>query len=417
MPEWSQEIPAREELELLQLERLQSTLHRAYRQVKFYRRQFDRLRLKPEAIQELAQLELLPFTTREDLSENYPYGMFAVPLRDIVRIQSSPGTTQQPLVVGYTAADLRFWRELTGRLYRTAGVGKEDIVQIVLAPGLNNWARDLKDGAEHLGASVIPVSNLNFPKQLMVMRDYKSSVLVTTPSFARQLLHVRNAMGLLTTDLSLRLALLVAERLTPTAREEIAFGFGVQVFSAYGITEVLGPGLAFSCPNQEGFHFSEDHFLPEIIEPGGSRRLPPGEVGELVITTLSTVAFPLIRFRTGDLTSLQPEPCPCGCPLIRIGEIRGRCDAIMSVGGIKIHPEQVSIYLQEVLDGHLPRYRLRLGQDEALEYLAIDLAVDDVFFSDEVKCLEAVGRRLRRLLRENLGIEARVNLLERLPED
>ena len=416
MPDWRQEIPPREELELLQLERLQSTLNRAYRQVKFYRRQFDRLNLRPEAVQELAHLELLPFTTREDLSENYPYGMFAVPLRDIVRIQSSPGTTQNPVVVGYTAADLRFWRELTARLFRAAGVGKEDIVQIILAPGLNNWARELKDGAEHLGASVIPASNLNFAKQLMVMRDYKTSVLVTTPSYARQLLHVRNAMGLLAMDFSLRLALLVAERLTPGTREEIAFGLGVQVYSAYGITEVLGPGLAFSCPVQEGFHFSEEHFLPEIITPGGNRRLSPGEVGELVITTLSTVAFPLLRFRTGDLTSLEPEACPCGCPLIRLGEIKGRCDAILSVGGSKIHPDQIAAYLQEVLDGHLPRYRLRLGQDEALEYLAIEVAVDENFFSDEVKCLEAVGRRLRRQLRENLGVEARVFLVEKLPE-
>ena len=210
MPDWSVEIPSREELEMMQLERLQSTLNRAYRQVKFYRRQFDQLELKPDDIQDLTELTKLPFTTRNDLSQNYPYGLFAVPLRDVVRIQSSPGTTDNPVVVGYTGGDLRFWRELSARLYRSADVGKDDIVQIILASGLNNWARDLKDGAEHLGASVIPISNLNFAKQLMVMRDYKTSVLVTTPSYARHLVDVMNKMGLMASDFNLKLALLVS---------------------------------------------------------------------------------------------------------------------------------------------------------------------------------------------------------------
>ncbi|MGQ9921830.1 MAG: phenylacetate--CoA ligase family protein [Desulfobacca sp.] len=236
MPDWRQEIPSREELELLQLERLQSTLNRAYRQVKFYRRQFDEQQVRPNDIQELSHLARLPFTTRADLSRNYPYGLFAVPLREVVRIQSSPGTTANPVVVGYTAGDLRFWRELTARLYRSAEVSKDDIVQIILAAGLNNWARDLKDGAEHLGASVIPFANLNFAKQLMVMRDYKTSILVTTPSYARRLIDVMETMGLVAADFSLKRAILVAEPLTPQLRQEIAAGLHVSLSTAYGIT-------------------------------------------------------------------------------------------------------------------------------------------------------------------------------------
>jgi phenylacetate-CoA ligase len=414
MPDWRVDIPSREELEVLQVERLQSTLNRAYRQVKFYRRQFDESHLKPDDIQDLTQLAKLPCTTREDLSGNYPYGLFAVPLREVVRIQSSPGATEKPVVVGYSAGDLRFWRELSARLFRSADVGKDDIVQIILASGLNNWARDLKDGAEHLGASVIPVSNLNFAKQLMVMRDYKTSVLVSTPSYARHLVTVMDTMGLMAADLNLKRAILVAEPLSPAVRADIEAGLQVQISTAYGITEVLGPGLAFSCSHGQGFHFSEDHFLPEIIDPGSGAPRPYGTPGELVITTLSSTAFPLLRFRTGDLTTLEPEACPCGCPLIRLGNIRGRCDQVFSVNGIKIHPHQIAAAIREILNGHTPRHQLRLGHDAALAHLEVDIEVDESLFSDEVKCLEAIGRRLRRHLRENLGIDSRVALVEKI---
>ncbi len=406
--------PSREELELLQLERLQSTLNRSYRQVKFYRRQFERLDLRPDDIQEVGDLAKLPFTTREDLSENYPYGLFAVPLRDVVRIHSSPGTTEKPVVVGYTASDLKTWLDLTARLYRFAGVGREDIVQIVLSPGLTNWARDLKAGAEHLGASVIPMSNLNFAKQLMVMRDYKTSVLVSTPSYARHLVRVMPALGLMPADLNLKKALLVAEPLAPEVGREIEAGLMVDTATAYGITEVLGPGLAFSCGFQESLHFSEDHFYPEIIDPATGQAVPAGVTGELVITTLSATAFPLIRFRTGDLAALAPSPCPCGSTLARMGRISGRCDPIFSVGGIKVHPRQVSTLIQEIIEDSCPRHRLAVNREEALEFLDIALEMDDNLFFDEVKCLEGVIRRLRRHLRDNLGIESRVSLVEKL---
>jgi phenylacetate-CoA ligase len=402
----------REELELLQLERLQSTLTRAYRQVKFYRRRFEEMNLRLDDIRTLGDLARLACTTRGDLSENYPYGLFAVPLRDIVRIQSSPGTTDRPLVVGYASQDVKLWLELLARVYAAAGVTREDIVQIILPPGLANWRRDLQAGAEYAGASVIPATTLNFPKELMVMRDYKTSVLVTTPPLARHLLTVMARMDLTPAELSLKRALLVAAPLPEKVRQEIATGFQVTLASAYGITEVMGPGLAFSCEAGEGLHFSEDHFYPEIIDPVTGAPAPPGVAGELVITTLSTYAFPLVRFRSGDRTSLLTEPCACGRTLVRLGEITGRVDPVFSVGGIKAHPDQVARLLTEVLGGHPPRFAWRVATEEGLEVLEIDILLDEAIFSDEVKALEGLCRRARRHVQENLGINARITLKE-----
>jgi phenylacetate-CoA ligase len=402
----------RGELELLQLERLQSTLTRAYRQVKFYRQQFDRLNLRLDDVRTLGDLSRLPCTSREDLSENYPYGLFAVPLRDIVRILSSPGTTDQPLVVGYASQDVKLWLELLDRVYGGAGVTREDIVQIILPPGLANWRRDLQAGAEYLGASVIPATTLNFAKELMVMRDYKTSVLVATPSIARHLLTVMGRMDLTAAELSLKKALLVAAPLPRQVRQDIDAGFQISLASAYGITEVMGPGLAFSCEAGAGFHFSEDHFYPEIIDPASGAPAPPGAEGELVITTLSTYAFPLVRFKSGDRTSLVAAPCPCGRTLVRLGEISGRTDPIFSVGGIKVHPDQIARLLTEVLGGHTPRFNWQVATEEGLEVLEIDVSLDEAIFSDEVKALEGLCRRARRFLQENLGINARITLKE-----
>jgi phenylacetate-CoA ligase len=403
----------RGELELLQLERLQSTLTRAYRQVKFYRRQFDRLGLNLNDIRSLSDLTRLPCTTREDLSENYPYGMFAVPLRDIVRILSSPGTTEKPLVVGYTAQDIKLWLELLARLYAASDITREDILQIILPPGLANWRRDLQAGAEYLGASVIPPATLNFAKELMVMRDYKTSVLVTTPPLARHLLTVMARMDLTPAELSLKKALLVASPLPDTVRREIEAGFQVACATAYGITEVMGPGLAFSC-GADGLHFSEDHFYPEIIDPQSGVPAPSGTPGELVITTLSTLAFPLVRFRSGDRTSLIQEPCPCGRTLVRLGKITGRTDPIFSVGGIKVHPDQIRTLLTEALQGHPPKFFHRVVSEEGLEILDIALVVEEVLFSDEIKALECLCHRARRHLVDHLGVNTRITLKEEI---
>jgi phenylacetate-CoA ligase len=402
----------RGDLELLQLERLQSTLTRAFRQVKFYRRLFESLGVGLDSVRDLHDLARLPFTTREDLSENYPYGLFAVPLRDIVRILSSPGTTEKPLVVGYAAQDVKLWLELLARLYTAAGVGREDIVQLILPPGLANWRRDLQAGAEYLGASVIPAATLNFSKELMVMRDYKTSVLVTTPSLARHLLTVMARKNLSPMELSLKRALLVAAPLPSEVRREIEEGFQIEIATAYGITEVMGPGLAFSCDANQGFHFSEDHFYPEIIDPESGQVAAEGACGELVITTLSTVAFPLVRFRSGDRARLVKEVCPCGRTLVRLGEISGRVDPIFSVGGIKVHPDQLRSLLTEVLGGKAAAYAWQVIAEDGLDVLNIDLTLNEEIFSDEVKALEGLCRRARRHLQDHLGINTRVTLRE-----
>ena len=376
------------------------------------RRQFDQLGLNLDDIRSLNDLARLPCTTRDDLSENYPYGLFAVPLRDIVRILSSPGTTERPLVVGYAAPDLKLWLELLARLYVAAGVTREDILQIILPPGLANWRRDLQAGAEYLGASVIPPATLNFAKELMVMRDYKTSVLVTTPSVGPASPdgdgpHEPVSGG--TEPQAGPAGGLAAPR---AVRREIEAGFQVKCATAYGITEVMGPGLAFSCGANGGLHFSEDHFYPEIIDPETGNPAPPGAPGELVITTLSTVAFPLVRFRSGDRTSLLQEPCACGRTLARLGEITGRTDPIFSVGGIKVHPDQVGALIREALGGHPPKFSHRVVSEEGLEILDIELTVEEVFFSDEIKALECLCRQARRHFQENLGINARITLKE-----
>ena len=315
-------------------------------------------------------------------------------------------------MVGYATQDVKLWLELMARLYVAAGVTREDILQIILPPGLANWRRDLQAGAEYLGASVIPSGTLNFAKQLMVMRDYKTSVLVSTPSLARHLLTVMGRRDLAAAEFSLKRALLVAAPLPGAVRQEIEDGFGVEIATAYGITEVMGPGLAFSCGAAPGLHFSEDHFYPEIIDPESGAPVPGGIPGELVITTLSTYAFPLVRFRSGDKATLLQERCPCGRTLVRLGEISGRTDAIFSVGGIKVHPEQVGLLLKEVMGGAPPRYRQRVVTEEGLEVLVIELIVAEDFFSDEIKSLEGLCRRAGRHLQENLGINARITLKE-----
>jgi phenylacetate-CoA ligase len=246
----------------------------------------------------------------------------------------------------------------------------------------------------------------------MVMRDYKTSVLVTTPPLARHLLTVMDRMNLTPAELSLRKALLVAAPLPSAVRREIATGLQVDIATAYGITEVMGPGLAYSCAANQGFHFSADHFYPEVIDPETGQVLPPGEEGELVITTLSTVAFPLVRFRSGDRSRLVTSPCDCGRTLVRLGPIRGRVDDLFSVGGIKVHPDQVGRLLQDLLGGHPPKYRWQVGTEAGLEFLDLELVVEEDFFSDEIKALEGLCRRVSRHFQDHLGIHTRLTLKE-----
>ncbi|MBW1743751.1 MAG: AMP-binding protein, partial [Deltaproteobacteria bacterium] len=330
-----------EDVEQLQLERLQSTLNRAYKNVPFYKKQFDAADIDPGALGSVGDVHKLPFTTREDLGSNYPYGLFALPLRDIVRISSSTGTTPQPVVVGYTKSDLKIRSELTARFLTAGGAMDTDVVQICLNPGLSNWGRTLKEGAEEIGASVMPMSHMSASKQLMAMEDYKTSVLLTTPSYAMHMIEVMKTIGTKADALALKAMMVVGEALPQEVRNGLESTLKVDVTAAYGLSDVTGPGIAYECMEKDGLHISEDHFLVEIVNVNENTPCAPGEEGEVVLTTLTAKAFPLIRFKTGDLASKITRACPCGRTLMRMSGITGYSGEVLTIRGVKVHPAQI----------------------------------------------------------------------------
>lgn len=400
----------------IQFERLQATLNRACRNVPFHREQQNGVAVKtgrdPSVIERTADVAGLPFMNRGDLSAHYPYGLFAVPLRDIVRIHTVPGTGVNPTVNGYTRQDLRVWREVVSRSLAAAGVGPNDIIQISLDPGLANWARDYKDGAESLEAAVIPNSPLSPGKQLMVLRDYKSTVLVTTTSEASQLAARMFDEGINATAFNLKTLVLVGEPAERAVRAELEAALHVRTWLHYGLSEVPGPSIAFECGEHHGLHISEDHFLPEIVNPETGAVMPEGEAGELVLTTLTTRAFPLIRFRTGEQARLLPEPCPCGNPLPRMEWLPERLDGILNINGVRVHPNQIERCIAAEF-GFLPKYRFEVlrepGQKNRLE---VSLCMEERLFSDEIRLLQRNIWNVGDRLKEELGVPVRVRLRE-----
>jgi phenylacetate-CoA ligase len=411
---WNPQIECqdRDELAQLQLERLQSTLNRAYKNVPFYHNCLGAACMEPSSVRSLADLGKLPLTSREDLSRNYPYGLFAVPLRDIVRIHTATGTGSNPTVSGYTKKDLGNWTEMVARCLTAAGVGAEDIIQICFDPGLANWARDFKGGAEAVQASVIPMTPLEIPKQVMVMNDYKTSVLVTTPSYARQLVREMTRMGVNPNSLSLRRALLLAESMSATARAGLEEALHIRIQIGYGLSEVPGPGIAYECRERQGLHINEDHFIAEVVDPESGANLLPGEKGELVLTSLTAKAFPLIRFRTGDRATLTTETCACGRLFARLEAIHGRADQLVVIRGIKLHPQLIRTIMSRLGRGRLPAYVGFVRRLEDLDLLEIWLRVDETRFSDEIKVLEHLVHTVQGELEQSLGMPAKVRLVE-----
>jgi len=414
MPIYDQqaECVAREELAQLQLERLQATLHRVYKNVKFYKKRFDALGFLPEDCLSLEDLARLPFTTRYDLAASYPYEMFAVPLREVVRIHSSTGSPGNPIVMGYTCRDLRTWAKLAARVLTAAGVDRDDVVQVTLAYGLMTSAFGLHYGVELLGASVIPTGPGGTVRQVQIMRDYRTTVLISTPGYARVIADALEELGVDPKTLHLKVGLLAGEPWTEAQRAEIEARLLLTAYDNYALSEAMGPGVAGECDHRQGMHLNEDHFYPEVVDPESGQPLPPGTEGELVITTLSTLAFPLLRFRTGDRTALDVSSCTCGRTLPRLTGIFGRVDAICSVGGIKVHPEHLRALLREALGGHLPPHSWQVAEEDGLEVLDIHLVLDETLFSDEVKALEGLCRTVRRHLQDHLGLNARIILKE-----
>jgi len=400
----------REEIEQLQLERLQSTLNRVYRNVSFYKKRFDLLKILPDEIQSLRDLAKFPLTLKEDLRESYPYGMFALPLREVVRIHSSSGVTGKPTVTGYTRNDLHHWSQLTARVLTAGGVTKEDVVQITFKYGLFTGAFGLHHGAEVIGASVIPMSTGNTSKQVMIMQDYKTTALVSTPSYALLLARHMENQGIDPKSLSLKLGLFGGEPWSESMRKEIEERLYISATDNYGVSEVMGPGVSAECEFKNGLHLYEDHFIAEIIDPQTLEVLPRGTEGELVLTTLTKEAFPLIRYRTRDITSLDYSLCPCSRTLARMKKVLGRSDDILIIKGIKIFPSQVESILMEI-EGVEPRYQMIADRIEGADTLELKVEMDERVFSDEIKNLQNITSQIDRKLREIVGVSAKVKLV------
>ncbi len=352
----------RGELAQLQLERLQATLHRVYKNVKFYKKKFDAMGFLPEDCLSLEDLSRLPFTTRHDLAQAYPYEMFAVPLREVVRIHSSTGSPGNPIVMGYTARDLRNWAKLAARVLTAAGVDRDDVVQVTLSYGLLTSAFGLHYGVELLGASVIPTGPGGTARQLQIMRDYRTTVLISTPGYALVIADQIEKAGMDAKSLFLKVGLFAGEPWTEEQRQDIESRLFLTALDNYALSEAMGPGVAGECEQRAGMHLNEDHFLAEIIDPSTGQVLPAGALGELVLTTISREATPLVRFRTGDLTSLDFSPCPCGRTLARLSRIAGRTDNVVVVKGINIFPERVGQVLAG-FTGEAPAYQLVIGRE------------------------------------------------------
>lgn len=405
------ECMPREQLEQLQLQRLQHTLERVNAQVPCYQNKFSALGVSPQDVRSLDDLSKLPFTTKEDLRINYPYGMFAVPMRDVVRIHSSSGTTGKPTVVGYTRNDLNTWTQLAARFMTAAGVTADDIVHIAFGYGLFTGAFGLHYGAEEIGASVIPISSGNTDKQIMIMQDYLSSALVCTPSYALTLADRMEKQGIDPHSLSLKFGLFGGEPWSEEMRHEIEQRLGIIATDNYGLSEVMGPGVAGECHYQCGMHIFEDHFIAEIIDPESGEILPRGSVGELVLTSITKEAFPIIRYRTRDITQLEYAPCSCGRTHVRMLKTMGRSDDMLIIKGVNVFPTQIEEILFQV-DGCEPHYQLVIERAGTMDTLEVQVEVNEDIFFDEMKKQRAFVDILEKKLLSTLGVGAKVKLVE-----
>jgi phenylacetate-CoA ligase len=403
----------REELEQLQLERLQSTLNRVYAHVPFYRKKFDALGISPEEIGSLSDLSRLPFTTKEDVRGNYPYGLFAVPLREVVRIHASSGSTETSSVVGYTRNDITMWSKLVARILVAGGVTKDDVVQVSFRYGLFTGGFGLHYGAERLGASVIPASSGNTARQIQIMKDFKTTALVSTPSYAMLVADTIREMGISVSALSLKYGLFGGEPWSEKMRQEIQDALGIVATDNYGLSEVIGPGVSGECLERNGLHINEDHFLVEVIDPKTYQPVPPGQAGELVITTLTKEAFPMVRYRTRDLTSLQAGACPCGRTGRRMSRLAGRTDEMLIIRGTKVSPANIESLLFEI-EGNEPNYRIMIDRKGAMDEVTVLVeATGEASFGQERRHIGTTVEMIRKRLTHELGVTVDVKLVEK----
>jgi phenylacetate-CoA ligase len=406
------ETLSREALEALQSERLVSLIQRVYEKVPYYREQMDKAGVKPSDITGVADLHRLPFTTKEDLRLNYPFGLFTVPLDDVVRIHASSGTTGKPTVVGYTNKDIDAWAELMARSLACAGAHKGDMVHNAYGYGLFTGGLGAHYGAEKLSATVIPVSGGNTKRQIMLMQDFGSSVLLCTPSYALNIAEVMQEMGVDPESLKLRVGIFGAEPWSQNMKDEIEKKLNIKALNIYGLSEVMGPGVSCECiEGEKGLHVFEDHFIAEIINPDTGEVLPPGEIGELVFTTITKEAFPVIRYRTKDLTRLMAEPCSCGRTFYRMDRVMVRTDDMLIIRGVNVFPSQIEHVLMGVEEVE-PHYVIIVNREGSLDTIEVQVEINENVFSDEIKVLEGLSKRIQGEIKDLLGISCKVKLVE-----
>jgi phenylacetate-CoA ligase len=411
---WNEEFETlpREALEALQLKRLKNLVDRVYSAVPYYRQKMDEAGVKPADIRGLSDLSRLPFTTKEDLRINYPFGLFAVPFERVVRIHASSGTTGKPTVVGYTKYDIDSWAELMARTLSAGGAHKGDVVHNAYGYGLFTGGLGAHYGAERLGAAVIPISGGNTKRQIMIMQDFGSTVLMCTPSYALNMADVMKEMGVDPSFLKLRVGLFGAEPWSENMRGEIEKKLSIKAIDIFGLSEVMGPGVASECiEEQRGLHVFEDYFIPEIINPETGEVLPAGERGELVFTTLTKEAFPVIRYRTKDISRLITEQCSCGRTFHRMQRITGRTDDMLIIRGVNVFPSQIEHVLMSI-EGVEPHYQIIVDREGALDVMEVQVEVSEHIFSDEVKILEGLGKRIEREIKDLLGTTCKIKLVE-----
>ncbi len=399
----------RPQLATIQLQRLQSVVSRAYDKVALFRSRLEERGLTPASIATLAHIAELPFTIKADLRDTYPFGLFASPMEEIVRLHASSGTTGKPIVVAYTQADLDVWSEVMVRAFVACGLHRGDVIQNAYGYGLFTGGLGAHYGAEALGATVIPISGGNTERQLMVMADFGVTALCCTPSY---FLHLLESAKEMKTDFSkLRVGVFGAEPWSEAMRDRIQDESGIRAHDIYGLSEIIGPGVGIECREQRGLHIFEDHFYPEIIDPETGAVLPEGAEGELVLTTLSKQAMPMIRYRTRDITALVSEPCGCGRTLRRIRRIGRRSDDMFIIRGVNVFPSQVETALLRV-EGTLPHYQIVLTRDKGLDQMEVKVEVTPEVFSDEIRKLEALQKQLEASIENILGLRVKVTLVQ-----
>jgi len=400
-----------EQLRILQLQRLRAVTQHAYDNQTLFRERMDAKELKPNDIKTLKDVNLLPFTQKTDLRDTYPYGLFCVPMNEVVRLHASSGTTGKPIVVGYTEEDIEVWKEVMVRTFACAGLHRGDIIQNAYGYGLFTGGLGAHYGAEALGATVIPISGGNSERQIMVMRDFGSTAICSTPSYFLHLIEYAEEMGINWDDIPLRAGVFGAEPWSDEMREYIEGRTGIKAYDIYGLSEIIGPGVASACSAQQGLHVFEDHFLFEIVDPITNKPVPDGEEGELIITTLSKKAMPVMRYRTHDITSVITEKCSCGRTIRRINRIARRSDDMFIIRGVNVFPSQVEAALLKA-EGTLPHYQIILSNANGMDQMEVQVEVTAEVFSDTVRGLEKLKKNILEAITQILGIRVKLTLAE-----